>query len=244
MLASVKLKCTAMVVFVSSTALAQQAEQHKKLRWDRPGACVVVGVKTPCRTIRYHQVAYGKEFGFDAPTQVSGVDAYRSDGSESQLTQLSAPSDQPPAAKEQRVSEILLRKTGERVFLDHVRRIYEVRKAPGRGLPYWEEDDEQCSHTASHALYLSKRLPEVAIAGVQSVGYAGTDKNGAEYEVYFAPSIGCQDMRFHMTKRDELGHKMAELDKIVDSYELAVPKEDLFQIPSGYKRVATIFDSK
>jgi len=63
---------------------------------------------------------------------------------------------------------------------------------------------------------LPERLPDSVIAAVHVVGYGGRDRN-ADYEVYLAPSIGCQPMTFRMVKRF-LGWVTEEYEMIVDSY--------------------------
>lgn len=72
------------------------------------------------------------------------------------------------------------------------------------------------------------------------VGYRGKDLRGADYELYFAPSIGCQTLLFREVMRGPLGWKTAEYEKIVDSYEIGPPATSLFAIPNGYKQVESI----
>jgi len=58
--------------------------------------------------------------------------------------------------------------------------------------------------------------------------------------VYFAPSIGCREMRFHSVKRGIFGWTIAETDRAVESYEPGPPSPVLFTIPAGYREVASI----
>jgi hypothetical protein len=126
------------------------------------------------------------------------------------------------------------------VYIDHEHGVYEVHPGANRKWPYWEEDDAECSHTASHYQYLSARLPDSNIASVHVVGYRGRDYRGANYEIYFAPSIGCQQMSFKMVARGFLGLVTEESDMVVDSYVLGPPAARLYRVPAEYKQVPSI----
>jgi hypothetical protein len=127
------------------------------------------------------------------------------------------------------------------MYIDHGRGIYEAHvRGANKKMPAWEEDDSECSNTKSHHLYLSARLPDSIIAGVNVVGYSGRDAKGIEYEAYFAPSIGCQEMRFHEEFRGIFGFRTAEYDRVVDSYEIGPPAPNLFRVPTGFKLVTSI----
>ena len=216
-------------------------QSHKQLDWKRPGGCVVEYVKTPCRTVRYHTFSFGSGLGFEGITRSEWIEAVDHDGSES-TTVIAARRRYwffPP--KTERKAELVLRKENRTVYIDHARGVYEMHLGgANKKRPYWEEDDSLCSHTASHHAYLSGRLPDSMIAGVHVVGYRGRDHRGADYEVYFAPSIGCVQMRFQMVMRGLFGWKAAEYEMVVDSYEIGPPSSTLFTVPSGYRQVASI----
>jgi hypothetical protein len=216
-------------------------DEHKELHWSGAGGCVVDFANTPCRTVRYHKYFFGSGLGFDRTTRSEAVEATDQDGSESKTTTSVWHRWWFLPERTWKFTELLLRAADRVVYIDHEHKIYETHPgAAKRPVPYWEEDDAQCSHTASHSLYLSGRLPDSIVAGVHVVGYRGRDFRGVDYEVYFAPSIGCQDMRFHMVKRGLFGWITAEYDMVVDSYVLGPPARSLFAIPSGYKQVPSI----
>ena len=219
-------------------------DEHKKLNWSGAGGCVVDFVRTPCRTVRYHQYSFGSPFGFDRITSSETIEATDHDGSESKTT---SGTRRPPwlfPAERFKTTELLLRSQGQVVDIDHEQRVYEVHQRRGSKGPYWEEDNSECSHTASHYLYLSDRLPSSRIASFYVVGYRGRDDRGAGYEVYFAPSIGCQQMSFKMSMRGFLGWVTAEYEMVVDSYVLGTPDARLFTVPVGYKQVPSILGSQ
>ena len=139
-----------------------------------------------------------------------------------------------------KMTELLLRTEGRVVYIDHEHGVYETQPGGNRGFPYWEEDDSQCSHTASHYQYLSGRLADSKIANVHVVGYRGRDYRGADYEIFFAPSIGCQQMSFKMVRRGFLGFVTAEYDMVVDSYILGPPATSLYVVPAECKQVPSI----
>lgn len=199
-------------------------------------------VHTPCRTVRYHEYSFGSGLGFDRISTSETIEATDHTGSESKTT----------AGKWRRwwqffgtgttfkMTELLLRTEGRVVYIDHEHSVYESQPGGNRKWPYWEEDDSECSHTASHYLYLSGRLPDSNIATVNVVGYRGRDSRGADYEIYFAPSIGCQQMSFKMVIRGFLGFVTAEYDMVVDSYVLGPPAASLYAVPAEYKQVPSI----
>jgi hypothetical protein len=80
-------------------------------------------------------------------------------------------------------------------------------------------------------------LPDAVVARIHAVGYAGRDDRGSEYEIYFAPSIGCEPVRFNMLTRGRFGWPIAKFERTVDSYELGPPSADLFAVPAGYRQV-------
>jgi hypothetical protein len=191
--------------------------------------------------VRYHEYSFGSSLGFDGITSAASVEAVDHDGSESNTRKSTHSRFWFFPGQRREVTELVLRQENRIIYIDHGRGIYE---AHGRGankkMPYWEKDDSQCSDAKSHALYLSARLPDSIIAGVNVVGYRGRDHRGAEYEVYFAPSIGCQVMRFHEEFRGIFGFRTAEYDKVVDSYEIGPPAPNLFRVPTGFKQVTSI----
>jgi hypothetical protein len=83
-------------------------------------------------------------------------------------------------------------------------------------------------------------MADSKIAGVFVVGYRGRDAVGAYNEVYFAPSIGCQEMQLQSVTRGVFGWKISGYDMRVDSYEIGPPASSLFDLPAGYKQVASI----
>jgi hypothetical protein len=237
-----------MVFLASACALSEGAgqthgrnDEHKQLDWRAIGGCVVSFVNTPCRTVHYHQYSYGTSLGFDRTTRSEVVEATDQTGSESNTRTSTWRRWWFGPQRTSKVTELLLRATDTVAYIDHDHKVYETRPgAAKRGFPYWEEDDAQCSHTATHFTYLLGRLPDAVIAGVHVVGYRGRDFRGVEYEIYFAPSIGCQDLRFHMVKRGLFGWITAESDKVVDSYVLGPPSASLFVLPNGYRQVPSI----
>ncbi len=217
-------------------------ESHNPLKWNGAGGCVVEFVQTPCRTVRYREYSFGRALGFDRISSIERIEAIDRAGSESNTMagnrrrwwQL------PGMGTTFRLTALLLRTEGRAVTIDHGHRVYETRPGGTRKGLYWEEDDSECSHTASHYLYLSGRLPASNIAGVNVVGYSGRDSRGADYEVYFAPSIGCQQMSFKMVTRGFLGLVTSQYHMVVDSYTLGPPEANLFRVPAGYKEVPSI----
>lgn len=218
-----------------------QGNQPNGYYWKGAGACVVESVHTPCRTVRYHEYFFGSGLGFDGLTRLERVEAWDRSGSESKTwTRVHSrywffPNET------RKITELVLRKENQIVTIDYDKRIYQVREGgANRGSPYWEEDDSQCSGTKSHYTYLKGRLPDSTVAGIHVVGYGGRDIRGADYEIYFAPSIGCQTMRDQMVMRGAFGWKTGEADTVVDAYELGPPDSGLYTVPAGYKRVDSI----
>jgi hypothetical protein len=216
-------------------------DEHRQLHWNGTGGCVVEFVNTPCRTVRYHQKSFGSGLGFDGRTKWETVEAFDHDGSSSMTEirtwrrwRLS------PQHTSNRTEVILHKEEQVVVYIDHDHGVFEEHSGTHRPMPYWEEDDASCSHAASHSRYLSGRLPDSVVAGVNVVGYRGQDSDGVDYEVYFAPSIGCQQMRFQMVKRDRSGRITAESYMVVDSYVLGPPDPDLYSVPTAYKQVPSI----
>jgi hypothetical protein len=234
------------VSMLSGCALGQanpssDPQLHERLDWRRPGSCVVDFVHTPCRTVRYHEYSFGSSLGFDGITNSESVEAVDHDGSESNTTKSTHSRFWFFPQQRREITELVLRQENRTMYIDHGQGVYETHlRGANKKMPYWENDDSQCSNAKSHALYLSARLPDSKIAGVNVVGYRGRDKRGAEYEVYFAPSLGCQMMRFHEDFQGILGFTTAEYDKVVDSYEIGPPSPNLFKVPSGFKQVASI----
>jgi hypothetical protein len=217
-------------------------QDHRQLDWTAAGGCVVEFVHTPCRTVRYHEYSFGSGSGFDRISTSETIEATDHSGSASKTTverwrrwwQL------PGMETRRKVTELVLRTEDRVVYIDHQHRVFESHAGANRKWSYWEEDDSECSHAASHYLYLSGRLSDSNMASVHVVGYRGRDAQGADYEVYFAPSIGCQQMNFKMLTRGFLGLVTAEYDMIVDSYELGAPAASLYSVPTEYKQVASI----
>jgi hypothetical protein len=83
-------------------------------------------------------------------------------------------------------------------------------------------------------------MPDSNIAGIAVVGYRGQDNKGVDYEAYFAPSIGCEMMLFREVKRGILGWRIAQYERVVDSYQIGPPARSLFEIPGGYKPVPSL----
>ncbi len=219
----------------------QGQEEHKQLDWRPVGGCVVDFVNAPCRTVRYHEYSFGSSLGLDRTTISQTVEATARDGSESKTTTSTWHRWWFLPDRTWKFTELLLRSTDRVVYIDHEHKIYETHPgAAMRGFPYWEEDDVQCSHKATHFTYLSGRLPDTVIAGIHVVGYRGRDFRGVDYEIFFAPTIGCQDLRFHMVKRGLFGWITAESDKVVDSYVLGSPSTSLFAVPNDYRQVPSI----
>jgi hypothetical protein len=216
-------------------------QSHNQLDWKGPGGCVVDYVKTPCRTVRYHESFFGSSLGFEGVTTSECIEAVDHDGSESKTRITTQRRYWLFPQQTKRTAELVLRKENRTLYIDHERGIFEAHLGgANKGMPYWEEDDSQCSHTKSHYLYLSERLQDSVIAGVHVVGYRGRDDRGADYEVYFAPSIGCQQMRFQMVMRGFFRWKTAEYEMVVDSYEIGPPASSLFTLPTGYRQIDSI----
>lgn len=194
-------------------------------------------VHTPCRTVRYHESSFGSE----GRTNTELIEAVDQDGSESRTTVVIERPSRLISEQTKNMTELVLREENRTLYIDHERRIFEThRGGANKGMPYWEEDDSQCSNMKSHFLYLSERIPDSVIAGVNVVGYRGRDYMGADYEVYFAPSLGCQQMRFQMVMRGFLGLKKEQYEMVVDSYEIGPPSPNLFTVPAGYTQVESI----
>jgi hypothetical protein len=215
-------------------------DEPGQLKWTGAGGCIVEFVNTPCRTVRYHEYLFGSDLGFDRTTTTECVEAFDHAGSSSKTRSSTWNRWWPLPQQTSKKTELILHPPKQVLYIDHERRIYESHEGKNRPKPYWEEDDAECSHTASHSLYLSRRLPDSIVAGVHVVGYRGRDSRGVNYEDYFAPSIGCQNMRFQMIKRGLLGWITAEYDMVVDSYVLGPPARSLFAVPTGYRQVPSI----
>jgi hypothetical protein len=233
-----------MLTFAIASGFAQTGalkftDTHKQLEWNRT-ACIVEGGKTPCRTVRYREYSFGVTSGFDSVSSASTIEAVDRQGSEVTIRTEVRRRLWLLRAWSARTTQLLLRPQNRVVNIDHDRKAYsaESLSVSGRGTPYWEQDDLQCSHAASHYLYLSERLPHAVVAGIHAVGYTGRDEGGSEYEVYFAPSIGCQQVRFKMLTRGLFGLPRSIYHRVVESYELRPPAEILFAIPAGYRHVS------
>ena len=184
-------------------------------KWKEAGACVVEFVHTPCRTVRSHEYSFGSGFGPECVTRSERVEAFDHDGSESKTWTAVRNRYWFSPRETKKITELILRKENQTVTIDHDKRVYQVRAGgANRGMPYWEEDDSQCSQTKSHYTYLKGRLPDSIVAGIHVVGYSGRDFRGADDEIYFAPSIGCQTMRDQMVMRGAFGWKTGESDTI------------------------------
>jgi hypothetical protein len=217
-------------------------ETHKQLKWNGPGGCLVEFVNTPCRTVRSHEFSFGIGLGFDGIAKAESVEAVDWDGSESK-TRTTSRRRYWLTENRDRITELVLRTKNRTVYIDHERRIFEVQDGrANRGYQAWEEDDAQCSHAASHYVYLSERIPNSVVAGIEVVGYGGRDARGADNIICFAPSIGCQVMRFETVKKGFLGWTTAKYEWVVDVYEIGQPSPSLFTPPSGYKQVPSIPD--
>jgi len=213
---------------------SSDSEPPKEMIWKGPGGCVVDLVNTPCRTVRYHWSNFEWAGG---TTTAQYTEAFDRDGSQS--TTAVTTHRQPWFFSQQTWyrTELVLRKEHRTIYIDHERKIYETLLR-AKAMPYWIEDDSQCSHAAS-SRHLSQRIPDSVIAGAHVVGYRGRDAIGEYIEEYFAPSIGCQEMRSQFVMRGVLGFKTSEYDMTVDSYEIGPPASGLFKVPAGYKQVAS-----
>jgi hypothetical protein len=140
-------------------------------------------------------------------------------------------------AESYRGTQLLLRPERSEIYINHDRKIHMARPRRNRGSGYWQQDDAQCSHTASHYAYLTGRLPDSSVASIHVVGYAGQDYEGNDYKLYFAPSIGCQELRFQQTNHNAVGIPTYVHLRVVDSYALGAPDPKLFSIPEGYQQV-------
>lgn len=186
-------------------------DEHKKLGWKGAGGCVVEFANTPCRTVRYREHSF-HSLGFDRISTSETIEATDQAGSESNTSTAKWRRwwQFPGTGTRFQRTGLLLRTEGRTVIVDHGHRVYEAHPGAKKNWPYWEEDDSKCSHTASHYLYLSGRLPDSTIATVHVVGYHGRDNRGADYEIYFAPSIGCQEFSSKMVTRGFLGFVTSE----------------------------------
>ena len=81
------------------------------------------------------------------------------------------------------------------------------------------------------------RQPDSSVANIHVVGYAGQDHEGNDYKLYFAPSIGCQELRFQQINHNAVGIPTYIHLRVVDSYLLGAPDPKLFSIPEGYRQV-------
>jgi hypothetical protein len=220
-------------------------DEHKELHWKAADGCVVNFADTPCRTVRYHEYSFGRRLGFDGTTRSECIEAFDQTGSQARTIARTWRRWWPLPEQTSKRTELVLRTEDQIVYIDHERRVYEAHRGGAqRNWPYWEEDDGQCSHTATHHTYLTGRLPDTVMAGVHVVGYGGRDFRGVDYEIYFAPSIGCQEMKFQMVMRGLFSWITAEYDMVVDSYALGPPAQSLFAVPTGYRQVPSILQSQ
>jgi len=191
--------------------------------------------------VRSHEFAFGSSLGFDGLIRTETIEAFDQDGSKSQTKTIARWRLWRLPERTIKFTRLILRKENRTLDIDHQGAVFqESRRGASSGMPTWEEDDAACSHTMSHYLYLSDRLPDAVVAGVHVVGYSGQDYKGADYEVFFAPSLGCETMRFQMSMRTFLGLKKAEYERVVDSFELGAPAASLFTVPSGFRRVDSV----
>lgn len=198
-------------------------------------------VHTPCRTVHYHESSFGSSLGSEGVWRAERIEAVDHDGSESRTTTFARRRYWFLPEQTKKIAELVLRTENRTVIIDHDRRVFETHLGgANKNWAYWEEDDLECSYTKSHYLYLSDRLQDSVIAGVHVVGYRGRDNREADYEVYFAPSIGCQEMRFQMVMRGLFGREIAKYEMVVDSYEIGPPSSKLFTLPAGYKQATSI----
>ena len=215
-------------------------DRPQVLHWTGAGGCVVALASTPCRTVRYHEYSFGSDILFGRAGRSETIEAVDQSGSASKTIASTWSRWWPLPPTTSKKTKLVLNTKKQVLYIDHEQRIYEAHEGTNRPMPYWEEDDAECSYTASLLTYLKGRLPDSVVAGVHVVGYKGLDFRGVDYEVYFAPSIGCQEMRFHMVKRGLFGWKTGESDMVVDSYVLGPPAQSLFAIPRGYRQVPSI----
>jgi hypothetical protein len=212
---------------------------HKWLDWAPRGGCVVELAKTPCRTVETRDVVFNHNVRDGGLYRISRLHAVAEDGSEATfITEKFRPLWW--FVEQTRTSgQMVLHKQNRIISLDPGRRIY-AEETGGRhlGVQTWEEDDRACSHARSHYLYLSMRLPDSVVAGFPVVRYGGEDDSGAEYEVDFAPSLGCQSLRFSMIRRGLLGWPTTKHLLEVVSYKLGPPSPDLFAVPRGFRQVS------
>jgi hypothetical protein len=212
--------------------------EHKPLEW-KGGGCVVNFGKTPCRTVRYREYSFGSSLGFDSITRTESIEAFDHDGSEVKIVAAARRRFWLLPELRVRTAEILLRQQNRTLHVVHDRKVFAAEnRGAYNGYPLWEEDDSQCSHAKSHYMYLSQRLRDSVVAGVHVVGYGGRDDRGAEYEVYFAPSIGCQQFRFMTWMPGFWGWTTARYELVVESYEAGPPSSSLFTIPGGYREIS------
>ena len=211
------------------------------MEWKRANSCVVEFVKTPCRTVRYRIWSFENlAWGIHDVASRTFELLWAVDLNGSTVETVTGSSRHHWIVPESRNngSQIVLRPQDEVISVDHERRIYDLHGgARSRGQPMWEEDDGQCSHTASHYLYLHHRLADSVVAQVRVVGYSGRDDRGADYKIYFAPSIGCQEFHFESTARNAFGLPTQFYYREVTSYELGPPDPELYRIPWGYQKV-------
>jgi hypothetical protein len=213
---------------------------YKPFVWNRPNACIVDFVNTPCRTVHYHgTLVENQSWGVHDVTVRSYdvIEAVDQDGSESRTERRHARNYWLFPAQDVSVTFLFIRPQRTTVNIDHVRKRFESSSGHNLGFSGWETDDSQCSHAASHYLYLSGRLPDCSVAGIPVVGYKGRDIGGGNNVVYFAPSIGCQMLRAERISRNGSGLPTSISTFVVDSYTLGAPAQNLFTIPSGYKQV-------
>src|ERR1035438_4550122 len=154
----------AAVLFISfpfSTTLGQPLgrDGHTNLRWRGAGDCVVEFASTPCRTVRYHEYSFGRNLGFDRTTRSESVEAFDHAGDQSKTVARTSRRWWPLPQQTSKVTELVLRNGNQIGYIDHERRVYEAHQR-GHNYPYGEDDDGQCSHTASHSSYLTGRPSE------------------------------------------------------------------------------------
>jgi hypothetical protein len=199
-----------------------------------PTTCRVQNVGTPCYTIRSKTWMVDKVGSgwFDVSAKViEEVEALREDGSHSETV----------VSEDGNVTRLTLHpfdhSNRELFAIDHKDKVVYPQKGFMGGVPYWEADDQLCTHATEHFTSSpSGRLSDTVIAGLPAVGYYWKFEGG-ESEQYYGPTVDCVDLQRRVIERNSLGVPTSFYLRTVESLTLGPPDPRFFAIPSDYQQI-------
>src|ERR1035437_5219035 len=103
---------------------------HRQLRWK--GSCAVEFADTACRTVRYHESAFGPSLGFEGTMYSECVEAVVHTGSESNMRNSVWRRFWFFPRQTRKITELVLRTENRTVYIDHERKNLRVTRARGK----------------------------------------------------------------------------------------------------------------